>query len=44
MSGWIIGIGGNRPRNRKIAKENLVWATKKRFSVASGDDLFFWKT
>ena len=44
MAGWIIGIDGKRPQNWEIAKENLVWATKKRFSVASGDDLFFWKT
>jgi hypothetical protein len=44
MSGWIIGIDGNRPQNWEIAKDNLVWATKKRFPVASGDDLFFWKT
>jgi len=44
MSGWIIGIDGNRPQNWEIAKDNLVWATKKRFPVSAGDDLFFWKT
>jgi predicted restriction endonuclease len=44
MSGWIINVDGNRPHNWDIAKEHAVWATTKRFPIAAGDDLFFWKT
>jgi putative restriction endonuclease len=44
MSGWIINVDGKRPHNWDIAKEHAVWATTKRFAIAAGDDLFFWKT
>jgi putative restriction endonuclease len=44
MSGWIITIDGKRPQNWDIAKDHAVWATTKRFPVASGDDVFFWMT
>lgn len=44
MSGWIITIDGKRPQNWDIAKDHTVWATKKNFPIASGDDLFFWMT